>query len=208
MAVSVHIIGLDGATTPHNAAAGEIFAVATDQRVELPDVTADQAVLATTEGDLLAVTVNGETIYFAELISHIENETGAEILFSDGQAIATLGELLARAGSGMADLVDNLGEVGDLFDLGIGGLMESAAPFSVTSDGHALTTADLLETASDGDGSVPGLEKDEPEFEPGDGLWAGTEAAKSSTTWSADAVMIHPDDEFDGVVGGVDDIIT
>ena len=203
MTVAVHIFSPDGVMTTDVIATGETFAVAPDQRVELPDVALGEASLATTEGDLLAVTVNGETVFFGDLISHIENETGAEIAFADGHTIATLGELLAYAGDDMTDLVEGSDAVADLFDLGNGVAAGFAGAPPAADEAGTLSTADLLVTKIDADGVVPGLESVAADSELNDGVWAGTEAAKTEWTSVANA----DDDQIDTFIGGIDDIV-
>jgi hypothetical protein len=204
MAVSINSIGAGGDSGSHVVESGEVFVVASDQRIELPDVAAADAVLATTEGDLLAVTVDGDTIYLEGLISHIENETGAEIVFSDGGGIATLGDLLARAGGEMADLIDADNDVGGLFDLGS---QLAALPAATQS---TLSTHDILEEVKgkpaglmDGLGEPDG----DTDSDPGDGVWAGTEAVGTAIAMAMPSPLGDDSDAIDTVVGGIDDIV-
>lgn len=154
MPVTLQVTDSEGTIRQVELSAGEVLQVGPDEQVALADVPMARVHAQVTDTDLVALTVNGETMFLGGLSGHLESETGVSLAFGDGQTVESLGDLLAwldagasqsgagdlvRAG-GMADLVAGESDVGDVMYLDMGAL--AVAPSGGTTG--ALSLDDVL----------------------------------------------------------------
>jgi hypothetical protein len=181
MAVALQVTEPEGSVRQVELSAGEVLQVGPDDRVALSDLPMDSVHAQVTDTDLLALTVNGETMFLAGLSGHLESETGVSLDFADGQTVDSLGDLLAwldagasQAGAsdlagagGMADLIAGEPDIGDVVYLDLG----ASAPAAPSATAGALTLDDILQSPGDLalGGTLSGGESS--------GLWADAEFA-------------------------------
>lgn len=190
MTITAHIIDADEGVTKHIVDSGEALSVSGDQRVVLPEVSSADAALAINDGDILTVSVGEQTLLLAGLLANIENETGSDLAFADGVTVESLGDLLARttppasepeyadAADGMADLVREEADAGDLFYLSdLPSVPELITPPQGAA-GEVLELGELVELGGDRDAlfGLDGGHGDQISVvaQPND-LWANTE---------------------------------
>ncbi len=219
MTITAHIIESDESFTKHELESGEALAIAGDQRVTLPDVAAKDADLAINDGDVLTISVDGQTLLLPGLVANIENETGSELTFADGAVVGSLGALLARASLpetivesgetdfGMADLVREDTDGGDLFYLNDLATMPGVVAPPKGAAGEVLELGELVEEGSEHDAlfGVAGEAQDQDgSFDQASDLWANTEFGARSSEFESH--HLGDGDIFDLLLGADDGI--
>ena len=154
------ITASDGETRQASLEAGETLALAADERAELADTVRAEASVTLTEAGLVEIGLGGETVFLAGLAEHLENETGAGLVFADGGAIDSFGSLLEAAAASMADLVAEVAEpeiAGDVVYLYLGEASEAPASALVLAIGEVLDAGQqgsVLDGLGDGGGEI------------------------------------------------------
>jgi hypothetical protein len=209
MAVTLQVVSGEGEGREVRLGPGDSLELAPDSRAELQGLALGEVELAVTEADALAMSSAGETFYLTGLIEHLENEAGATLVFADGEAIDTLGALLAALGNGargtaadalarMSDLIAEDGYGGDVVYLDLGSPAtlagvatdEGKAPLDIGEVLDTNQTGSPLDTLA-GDAVAPAL----GQHSSGGGSWADTEAAELGAF-----VVTPPDVDVDGLI--------
>jgi hypothetical protein len=141
---------------------GDTLALGEGESAELTDLARPDVSMNLGEGDVLSLSGGGDTVQVSGLVGQLEDETGGGLLFADGAAIDSLGQLLDAVGDApeegdMADLVaDSDGEAGatDVVYLYLDGAEAASASEPILEIGEVLQSGDeaaLLESlAEDG----------------------------------------------------------
>lgn len=205
MTVRVQVTDAQGEARQVELSAGEVLQVGPEEQVQLADLPMARVHAQITDTDLLALTVDGETMFLGGLSAHMESETGVSLTFADGETVDSLGALLAwlagpesqagpgdlASGASMADLVSSESDLGDLLYLDLGepeAAEPSPAAVALSLDDVLQAPQDLAFATAAAGGEVIGS-------------WADAEFAVSGTMMPAlpggddlaDIILPHPD---------------
>jgi len=200
MTITAYIIESNESITTHDLESGEALTVAADQRVALPHIAGEDANITINDGDVLSISVDGQTLLLPGLLANIENETGSELTFADGVAVESLGTLLAlislpdaaakgeETNLGMADLVREDAEGGDLFYLNDLAIELGGVAPQQSSSVEVLELGELVEMGTERDSllNLTGQPQDPAgTADQTSDLWASTEFGGQSSEFAS-----------------------